>query len=442
MASILEQKLKNKKTEIKDIDRKIQSEQITPTTKEKKSIGDIIQTISTQYRRELTDNSIDRKELDRKIEETIRIEIEKLPVDYEKKKRLEKLAIQNIIGLGPLQQYLDNPAITEIVVQRYNNIVVEIKGKIRSVKACFSDEEALQNVINRILQPIGRAVNLSTPRVDARLQDGSRVCATIPPISPHGATLTIRKFNNSMMVASKYLELKSISQEMLDFLEKCVRGKVSIFVSGGTGTGKTTFLNMLSSFIPEDELLITIEDTLELQLKQKNVRSLETREIKNANMDSIDMSALVKASLRMRPDRIIVGETRDGAVVSLLSAMSTGHEGSMSTGHANSPENLVNVRIPTMMEMDKDSSYSEKAKALMIAESIQLIVQLRRLPNGRRVTSNICSVEGIDRNGKVLLQNIFVYDFQKDKYIYTGNFPKKIANHLEMNGVPLDPSSM
>ena len=442
MASILEQKLKNKKTEIKDIDRKIQSEQITPTTKEKKSIGDIIQTISTQYRRELTDNSIDSKELDRKIEETIRIEIEKLPVDYEKKKRLEKLAIQNIIGLGPLQQYLDNPAITEIVVQRYDNIVVEIKGKIRSVKACFSDEEALQNVINRILQPIGRAVNLSTPRVDARLQDGSRVCATIPPISPHGATLTIRKFNNSMMVASKYLELKSISQEMLDFLEKCVRGKVSIFVSGGTGTGKTTFLNMLSSFIPEDELLITIEDTLELQLKQKNVRSLETREIKNANMDSIDMSALVKASLRMRPDRIIVGETRDGAVVSLLSAMSTGHEGSMSTGHANSPENLVNVRIPTMMEMDKDSSYSEKAKALMIAEAIQLIVQLRRLPNGRRVTSNICSVEGIDRNGKVLLQNIFVYDFQKDKYIYTGNFPKKIANHLEMNGVPLDPSSM
>lgn len=442
MASILEQKLRNKKTEIKDIDRKVQSEQITPTTKEKKSIGDIIQTISTQYRRELTDNSIDRKELDRKIEETIRIEIEKLPVDYEKKKRLEKLAIQNIIGLGPLQQYLDNPAITEIVVQRYDNIVVEIKGKIRSVKACFSDEEALQNVINRILQPIGRAVNLSTPRVDARLQDGSRVCATIPPISPHGATLTIRKFNNSMMVASKYLELKSISQEMLDFLEKCVRGKVSIFVSGGTGTGKTTFLNMLSSFIPEDELLITIEDTLELQLKQKNVRSLETREIKNANMDSIDMSALVKASLRMRPDRIIVGETRDGAVVSLLSAMSTGHEGSMSTGHANSPENLVNVRIPTMMEMDKDSSYSEKAKALMIAEAIQLIVQLRRLPNGRRVTSNICSVEGIDRNGKVLLQNIFVYDFQKDKYIYTGNFPKKIANHLEMNGVPLDPSSM
>ena len=437
MASILEQKLKNKRTEISDIDRKVQTEQITPTVKEKKSIGDIIQTISTQYRRELTDSTVDRKELDKKIEKTIRAEIEKLPVDYEKKRRLEKLAIQNIIGLGPLQQYLDNPAITEIVVQRYDNIVVEIKGKIRSVKACFSDEEALQNVINRILQPIGRAVNLSTPRVDARLEDGYRVCATIPPISPHGATLTIRKFNNSMMVADKYLELKSISKEMLDFLEKCVKGKVSIFVSGGTGTGKTTFLNMLSSFLPEDELLITIEDTLELQLKQKNVRSLETREIKNANMDSIDMSALVKTSLRMRPDRIIVGETRDGAVVSLLSAMSTGHEGSMSTGHANSPENLVNVRIPTMMEMDKDSSYSERAKALMIAEAIQLIVQLRRLPNGRRVTSHICSVEGIGKDGKVMLKNIFVYDYQKDQFIYTGYYPEKIAKHLEMNGVDM-----
>ena len=440
MASIIEQRLKNKKAEISDIDRKVQSEQLTPTSKEKKSIGDIIQTIATHYQRELTYDTIDRKELDEKIALTIQSEIEKLPFDYEKKRRLEKLAISNIIGLGPLQQYLDNPMITEIVVQRYDNIVVEIKGKIHSVKASFSDEEALQNVINRILQPIGRAVNLSTPRVDARLQDGSRVCATIPPISPHGATLTIRKFNNSMMVASKYIELKSISQNMLDFLDKCVKGKISIFVSGGTGTGKTTFLNMLSSFIPENELLITIEDTLELQLKQRNVRSLETREIKNANMDSIDMSALVKASLRMRPDRIIVGETRDGAVVSLLSAMSTGHEGSMSTGHANSPENLVNVRIPTMMEMDKDSSYSERAKALMIAEAIQLIVQLRRLPDGRRVTSNICSVEGIDRNGKVILKNIFVYDFQKDVFVYTGNFPEKIAKHLEMNGVILDKS--
>lgn len=442
VASIVEQKLREKKTEIRTINKKVESEQILPTKTEKKSIRDIIDTITVQYRRELTDPNTDKDELNKRIEATIREEVGKLNVDYEKKKRLEKLAITNIIGLGPLQQYLDNPEVTEIVVQRYDNIVIEAKGKVHPVRAAFSDEASLQTIINRILQPVGRAVNLSTPIVDARLADGSRVCATIPPVSPKGATLTIRKFNNSMMVADKYLELKSISAPMLHFLEKCVRGKVSMFVSGGTGTGKTTFLNMLSSYLPENELIVTIEDTLELQLKQKNVRSMETRTNQNSNMESIDMSALVKASLRMRPDRIIVGETRDGAVVSLLSAMSTGHEGSMSTGHANSPENLVRVRIPTMMEMDKTSSFSERAKALMIAEALQMVIQLRRLPNGRRVVSNICSVEGMGKDDQVIIKDIYVYDMKTDTFNYTGYFPEKIAAQLASNAVNIDRNSM
>lgn len=434
---IIENKLRSKKQEINQIDQKVSSEQITPTQNEKRNINELIQRISSQFRKELTDPAVDRKELDEKIKMCIQSEIEKFPATYEEKRRLEKLAIANIIGLGPIQPLLDNPEITEIVVQRYDNIVVEKNGKIFSTKSVFSDEQALQNVINRILQPVGRAVNLSTPKVDARLEDGSRICATIPPITPKGATLTIRKFNNSMMVDSKYLELGSLSEPMLKFLKKCVQGKTSIFVSGGTGTGKTTFLNMLSAYIPENELLITIEDTLELQLKQKNVRSMETREITSSTMESIDMASLVKSSLRMRPDRIIVGETRDGAVVSLLSAMSTGHEGSMSTGHANSPENLVRVRIPTMMEMDKGSSFSEKAKSLMIAEALQLIVQLRRLPNGKRIVSNICSVEGVDKFGNIILKDIFIYDHTDKKFKYTGFFPKKIAEHLEANGVAL-----
>lgn len=434
---IIENKLRSKKQEINQIDQKVSSEQITPTQNEKRNINELIQRISSQFRNELTDPAVDRKELDEKIKMCIQSEIEKFPATYEEKRRLEKLAIANIIGLGPIQPLLDNPEITEIVVQRYDNIVVEKNGKIFSTKSVFSDEQALQNVINRILQPVGRAVNLSTPKVDARLEDGSRICATIPPITPKGATLTIRKFNNSMMVDSKYLELGSLSEPMLKFLKKCVQGKTSIFVSGGTGTGKTTFLNMLSAYIPENELLITIEDTLELQLKQKNVRSMETREITSSTMESIDMASLVKSSLRMRPDRIIVGETRDGAVVSLLSAMSTGHEGSMSTGHANSPENLVRVRIPTMMEMDKGSSFSEKAKSLMIAEALQLIVQLRRLPNGKRIVSNICSVEGVDKFGNIILKDIFIYDHTDKKFKYTGFFPKKIAEHLEANGVAL-----
>lgn len=434
---IIENKLRSKKQEINQIDQKVSSEQITPTQNERRNINELIQRISSQFRKELTDTTVDRKELDEKIKKCIQSEIEKFPASYEEKRRLEKLAIANIIGLGPIQPLLDNPEITEIVVQRYDNIVVEKNGKIFSTKTVFSDEQALQNVINRILQPVGRAVNLSTPKVDARLEDGSRICATIPPISPKGATLTIRKFNNSMMVDSKYLELGSLSEPMLEFLKKCVQGKTSIFVSGGTGTGKTTFLNMLSAYIPENELLITIEDTLELQLKQKNVRSMETREITSSTMESIDMAALVKSSLRMRPDRIIVGETRDGAVVSLLSAISTGHEGSMSTGHANSPDNLVRVRIPTMMEMDKGSSFSERAKSLMIAEALQLIVQLRRLPDGKRIVSNICSVEGVDKFGNIILKDIFIYDYSDKKFKYTGFFPKKIAEHLESNGVAL-----
>lgn len=434
---IIENKLRSKKQEINQIDQKVSSEQITPTQNERRNINELIQRISSQFRKELTDTTVDRKELDEKIKKCIQSEIEKFPASYEEKRRLEKLAIANIIGLGPIQPLLDNPEITEIVVQRYDNIVVEKNGKIFSTKSVFSDEQALQNVINRILQPVGRAVNLSTPKVDARLEDGSRICATIPPITPKGATLAIRKFNNSMMVDSKYLELGSLSEPMLKFLKKCVQGKTSIFVSGGTGTGKTTFLNMLSAYIPENELLITIEDTLELQLKQKNVRSMETREITSSTMESIDMASLVKSSLRMRPDRIIVGETRDGAVVSLLSAMSTGHEGSMSTGHANSPENLVRVRIPTMMELDKGSSFSEKAKSLMIAEALQLIVQLRRLPNGKRIVSNICSVEGVDKFGNIILKDIFIYDHTDKKFKYTGFFPKKIAEHLEANGVAL-----
>ena len=437
MASILEQKLRNKKSEINSIDIKVQKEQITPTANEKKNISEIIRSISEQFRTELTNPNIDKDELNSRIEAVIKEEVENLNIDYEQKRRLEKLAITNIIGLGPIQQYLDDPSVTEIIVQRYDNICVEKNGKVYSVKASYADEDSLRNVINRILQPVGREVNISTPIVDAHLLDGSRVCATIPPVSPKGSTLTIRKFNNDMMTAKKYIELRSISPNMLKFLKQCVLGKISIFISGGTGTGKTTFLNMLSSFLPGNELIITIEDTLELQLHQKNVRALETRQITNGNVDVVDMNALVKASLRMRPNRIIVGETRDGAVVSLLSAMSTGHEGSMSTGHANSPENLVNVRIPTMMEMDKTSSFSERAKALMIAEALQLIVQLRRLPNGRRVVSSICEVEGVGKDGKITMKDIYRYDFNKDDFVYTGNFPQKIADSAAIYGVEI-----
>lgn len=442
MSSIIQRRLQEKQKEKRSIDQKIEEEQLVPTTQESGNIKDIINIISDKFRKELADPTVDREELDEKIKEEIERHINNLDCSYEKKKRLQKIAVSSIIGLGPLQQYLDNPEITEIIVQKYNSICVEDKGKVYKTKAAFMDEKNLRDIINRILQPVAREVNLASPIVDAHLLDGSRVCATIPPVSPKGATLTIRKFNNKMMTAEKYIELKSLSRTMLFFLEKCVKGKISIFVSGGTGTGKTTFLNMLSSYLPRNELIITIEDTLELQLKQPNVRSLETRPITaGETMKVIDMDALVKASLRMRPDRIIVGETRDGAVVSLLSAMSTGHEGSMSTGHANSPENLVNVRIPIMIEMNKSSSFSERQQKLMITEAIQMIVQLRRLPNGRRVVSEICEVDGV-KDGSIVLTRIFQYDMATDSFSYTGKFPDRIAQHTELYGVTINDSEL
>ena len=438
MPSILEQALLDRKAERKEIDQKVNTEILKPTDKERIAIRELIKKISSQYQNELSSNKSAQEQdaLNSRITQTIQEEVAQLDLPYESKARLEKLAVTSIIGYGPIQRFLDDEEVTEIIVQRYDNICVERAGKIHSTKASFTDDANLINVIHRILQPVGREINITTPIVDARLSDGSRVNAVIPPISPHGATLTIRKFNNKMMTPQRYLDLRSLNEDMLEFLKLCVRGKISIYVSGGTGTGKTTFLNMLSSFLPENELIITIEDTLELQLKQKNVRSYETRQINAGNMMVVDMSALVKASLRQRPDRIIVGETRDGAVVSLLTAMSTGHEGSMSTGHANSPFNLVNVRIPTMIEMDKTSTFSERAQAMMISEALQLIVQLRRLPDGRRVVSQVTEVGGIDKkSGAVILEDIFVYNIEKNDFEQTGYYPKAIVEKVASNGV-------
>ena len=234
------------------------------------------------------------------------------------------------------------------------------------------------------------------------------------------------------MTPDEYVRLKSISREGMDFLKACVQSKLSMFVSGGTGTGKTTLLNALSSFLSDNELIITIEDTLELQLKQPNVRSLETRQSNNDALMPIDMSSLVKASLRMRPDTIICGEVRDQSVIQFLNAASTGHEGSMCTAHANSPENLVNVRIPIMMSMDKDSSFSEQSRAMQIAEAVQMIVHLKRLRSGRRVISRISAVNGVNENGYVNLNDVFIYNEAKDTLECTKKLPAYILNTMKL----------
>lgn len=388
--------------------------------------------------RELTDEEI-LEEIDTLILERMRDSC----LSLKEKVQLRQELFHSVRKLDVLQELIEDETVTEIMVNGPDAIFVERAGKLSRWEKTFTSGEKLEDVIQQIVGKCNRVVNESMPIVDARLENGARVNAVVRPVALNGPILTIRRFPDTPITMEKLIALGSLPAECAEFLKTLVRARYSMVIGGGTGSGKTTFLGALSNFIPSDERLITIEDNAELKIQGiENLVRLEAKMANTEGATSVTIRDLIKTALRMRPDRIIVGETRDGAVVSLLSAMSTGHEGSMSTGHANSPENLVNVRIPTMMEMDKDSSYSERAKALMIAEAIQLIVQLRRLPNGRRVTSNICSVEGIDRNGKVLLQNIFVYDFQNDKFVYTGNFPKKIANHLEMNGVPLDPSAM
>lgn len=288
------------------------------------------------------------------------------------------------------------------------------------------------------MQSADRQINQSVPIADAKLADGSRVNATIPPVTPDGATLTIRKFNMNWLKGKDYIKMHALNKEMLYFLERCVKGKQSIFISGGTGSGKTTLLNMLSEFIPNDELIITIEDVCELQLRQKNVRRMEVRVSNNKEMMKIDQQTLVKAALRQRPDRIILGESRDGSIVDLISAMSTGHDGSLSTGHANSPRNLCDVRIPIMYSMNKEADFSERSIAMQIAEAIKIIVQISRMPDGSRKITYISHVDGVTADGKVNIKDIFRYDELSGQFIKTKYYPKKIVESIRSKGLDFE----
>ena len=377
-------------------------------------------------------------DLDAPIRRAIAAVCEKLQVTFEVQKRIEKTVGMMVLGNGPIEEYLQDPEVTEIVVQRYDNIVVERHGKVEPVPTIFNSEAHLQTIIKRIVQKVNRQVNIGHPIVDARLQDGSRVNATIPPVSPDGATLTIRKFSQSALTGADYVRMGSMNRQMLYFLTLCVKGRLNIFVSGGTGTGKTTMLNMLSSYIAENDLIITIEDTLELKLQQKNVRRMEVRLSSTKDMEMVDQKSLVKAALRQRPDRIILGEVRDESIIDLVSAMSTGHEGSMSTIHANSPRNMCDVRIPILYSYDKNADFSEKSIALQIAEAVQIIVQLSRFPDGSRKITAITEVDGLENSGKLRLNDIFLYDRQKKIFHATGNVPKTAIRKIRDHGISVD----
>ena len=302
---LIKDKISGDLQEKEQISRRVDAENIRANDEEVQTASRIIKKISAKISEQYLETNILQTE---EIQKLVQEECGELGLTFEAQKRIEKTVILTALGNGPIEPLLKDPSVTEIVVQRYDNIVVERNGKIEKTDIVFNNEDHLQTIIKRIIQRSGRQINLTSPIADARLSDGSRVNAVIPPVTPDGAQLTIRKFSNIALTGNDYMKLGSLDRKMLYFLTKCVAGKVSIFVSGGTGTGKTTLLNMLSSYIPPDELIITIEDTCELKLQQPNVRRMEVRLSNSEEMMQVDQKTLVKAALRQRPDRIILGE--------------------------------------------------------------------------------------------------------------------------------------
>ncbi len=322
----------------------------------------------------------------------------------------EKVAtdlFNDIMGYGPIEVLVQDPSISEIMVNGPDKIYIEDKGKLKLTDLKFRDEEHLMNIINRIVSNVGRHVDEASPMVDARLADGSRVNAIIPPLSLVGPVLTIRKFGKKPITSQQLLQFGSLTPDMLQFLEACVKGKLNIVVAGGTGSGKTTLLNVLSSYIPEDERIVTIEDAAEVQLKQEHVITLEARPANLEGKGAVTIRNLVKNALRMRPDRIIVGEVRSEETLDMLQAMNTGHDGSLTTTHANSPRDTV-ARLETMVLM---SGMELPLKAIrdQISSAIDLIVQQSRLRDGTRKITSITEVIGMEGD-IVSMQDIFVYE--------------------------------
>lgn len=315
--------------------------------------------------------------------------------------------LNDIMGFGPIETLIQDPNYSEIMVNGPNQIYVEKKGKLVLTDIKFRDDQHLINVIDRIVSEVGRHVDEASPLCDARLLDGSRVNAVIPPISLKGAVLTIRKFGKKPITAENLITFGSVTPKMLQFLEACVKGKLNIIVSGGTGSGKTTLLNVLSSYIPEDERIITIEDAAEVQLKQQHVITLEARPANLEGKGAITIRNLVTNALRMRPDRIIVGEVRSQETLDMLQAMNTGHDGSLTTIHANSPRDSM-ARIETMVMM-AGMDLPLKAIRDQVASAIDLVVQQSRLRDGSRKVTAISEVVGME--GDIIsMQDIYKYE--------------------------------
>lgn len=353
---------------------------------------------------------------------------------------VKKELFDDIMGFGPIQPLIDSDKYSEIMVNGYDHVYVESKGKLVLTDIQFKDNDHLMQIVDRIVSKVGRHVDESSPMCDARLLDGSRVNVIIPPLSLIGPILTIRKFGKTPITADNLVKWGSVSPKMLEFLEAAVKGKLNIIVSGGTGSGKTTLLNVLSSYIPSDERIITIEDSAEVQLHQEHVLTLEARPANMEGKGRVSIRDLVVNSLRMRPDRIIVGEVRSEETLDMLQAMNTGHDGSLTTIHANSPRDSIS-RIETMVMMS-GSELPSKAIRDQVSSAINLIVQQARLRDGSRKVTSVSEIVGMEGD-VVRMQDIFTYETEgeydsngKFKGVFkpTGIIPKCVEKIRE-NGV-------
>ena len=360
----------------------------------------------------------------------------------ERARLFEQIAAE-ILGLGPLQPLLEDDTITEIMVNGAKNIYIERKGKLHRVPVTFENNDHVLRIIDRIVAPLGRRIDESSPYVDARLQDGSRVNAVIPPISLVGPVLTIRKFSKNPITVDQLIQFGSISSEALQFLKACVEARLNILISGGTGSGKTTLLNVMSGFIPDDERILTIENAAELQLRQEHVVTLESRPPNIEGRGEITIRDLVINSLRMRPERIIVGECRGGETLDMLQAMNTGHDGSMTTAHANSPRDAL-ARLETMCLM-AGMDLPVRAIREQVSSAIDVICQQERMRDGTRKVVTICEVSGMEGD-VITMTDIFSFEqtgVESGKVVGrlrpTGLRPK-FMDQIEAAGINLPPS--
>src|ERR1700733_4439139 len=332
---------------------------------------------------------------------------EVVPLSFAERERLSREILDEIFGLGPLEPLLKDSSISDILVNRFDRVYVERAGKLERTALSFKDDSHLMQIIERIVSRVGRRVDESSPMVDARLADGSRVNAIIPPLAIDGPCLSIRRFGRDPVTARQMIENQTLTESMLELLSAMVKGRLNILVSGGTGAGKTTLLNVLSGYIPNSDRVVTIEDAAELQLKQEHVVRLETRPPNIEGKGAVRQRQLVINSLRMRPDRIVVGEVRGEEAFDMLQAMNTGHEGSLTTVHANSPRDAM-ARVENMVSM-ANLNIPERAVRHQIASAVHAVVQIARLSDGTRKVITVSEITGMDEES-IAMQDIFSFD--------------------------------